>query len=63
MKLIDLLTGFANGENPPKKIKIGCFEDIFVFIGDDYRTEYEDDLFRDYDILQMLNDEIIIVEK
>lgn len=67
MKVIDLLNKIANGEEVPKKIKIGECEKIFEWSGRIYAYTYKkEDGFSDVltpDYLYVLNKEIEIIEE
>ena len=70
IKIIDLLNKIANGEELPKKIKLLCDDEIFIYEKekDDYIGENGDGLFNEciLDTISLeiyLNDEVEIIEE
>ena len=70
IKIIDLFNKIANNEKVPKKIKLLCDDEIFIYEKekDDYIGENDDGLFNEciLDTISLeiyLNDEVEIIEE
>ena len=67
MKVIDLLNKIANGEEVPKKVKVGYYYYEYEENGEYINTENTEDLLFDFDsyypLEQCLNEEVEIIEE
>lgn len=67
MKVIDLLNKIANGEEVPKKVKVGYYYYEYEENGEYINTENTEDLLFDFDsyypLKQCLNEEVEIIEE
>ena len=65
MKIIDLLNKIANGEEVPRKVKYKTFYWEYKQERKDYKDNEGDWVFScsDYDIPEMLNNEVEILEE
>lgn len=65
IKVIDLLNMISKGEEVPKKVKYKTFYWEYSEKNRDYKDTYEDYVFScsNYDIPEMLNNEVEIIEE
>ena len=67
MKVIDLLNKIANGEEIPKKVKVGYYYYEYEENGEYINTENTEDLLFDFDsyypLEQCLNEDVEIIEE
>ena len=67
MKVIEILTKIANGEEVPKKVKVGYYYYEYEENGEYINTENAEDLLFDFDsyylLEQCLNEEVEIIEE
>lgn len=67
MKIIDILNMIANGEEVPKKVKVGYYYYEYEENGEYINTENTEDYLFDFDsyypLKQCLNEEVEIIEE